>query len=288
LPGALFFRLRNAPFEGEGGEPRPDVAVHVPTGFDASWRPGIVVYFHGWNGCVSASMADDASPCTDGGATRPAGNLAHQVDDAAINAILVAVELRRDAPTGEPGALLAPGGFRSLLRELLTDDLAPLLGCTLDVDALDRVVVIAHSGGYQAAAAALEFGDVPRTTEVVLLDAFYGADDVFSRWILGQLLRFDRNVADPLRFVDLYTCCGGTLERSRAMAGLASAALGHAGLARSLYDDDSGAEPDAHSLAHPVVIQRVAAAHSDLPRGYVRAVVAAAGFAPIGDSTPSR
>jgi hypothetical protein len=286
LPGVLSFRLRSAPFEAPLEADRwPDVAVHIPTGFDATWKPGVVVYFHGWNGCVSASMGADPLPCTDGGAPRPAGDLARQIDDAGINAILVAVELRLDAPTGEPGALMGPGGFRALLRELLTDDLAPLLGCTLDVDGLDRVVVIAHSGGYQAAAAALEFGDVPRITEVALLDALYGADDVFSRWIRAQLPRFDRDVADPLRFVDLYTCCGGTLERSRAMAGLASAMLGRAGLAGALSDDDSGTEAHADSLAHPVVIRRVAAAHGDLPRVYVRAVVAAAGFAQLRDRT---
>jgi pimeloyl-ACP methyl ester carboxylesterase len=227
-------------------------------------------------------VADEPTPCSEGGAPRPAGNLARQVDDAGINALLVAVELRADMPTGEPGELMTPGGFRSMLREILTDDLAAPLGCALDVDALDRVVLLAHSGGYQAAAAALEYGDVTRVTEVALLDALYGAEDSFSRWFGGQLRRFDGEVAEPLRFVDLYTCCGGTAERSRGMARFAANALSHDGLSRSLYDDDGPGEPDADALAHPVVIKRVAAAHGDLPREYVRALLGAAGFARVG------
>jgi len=279
VPGSLFFKLRSAPFGAEG---RPDVAVHVPPGFDASWRPGVVAYFHGWNGCVSAAVADEPTVCSEGGAPRPAGNLARQLDDAGINALLVAVELRADMPTGEPGELMTPGGFRSMLREIFTDDLATPLGCVLDVDALDRVVLLAHSGGYQAAAAALEYGDVTRVTEVALLDALYGAEDSFSRWFGGQLRRFDGEVAEPLRFVDLYTCCGGTTERSRAMARFVANALSHDGLSRSLYDDDGPGEPDVDALAHPVVIKRVAAAHGDLPRVYVRPLLAAAGFARVG------
>jgi hypothetical protein len=279
LPGSLFFNLRGAPFEAQG---RPDVAVHVPPGFDASWRPGLVAYFHGWNGCVAAAVNDEPTPCSEGGAPRPGGSLARQVDDAGINALLVAVELRADTPTGEPGELTMPGEFRSMLHELLANDLETPLGCALDVDALDRVVLLAHSGGYQAAAAVLDYGDVPRVTEVVLLDALYGADESFSRWLGGQLRRFDGRIAEPLRFVDLYTCCGGTLERSRSMAGFAANALAHGGLSRSLYDDDGPGDPDRAALAHPVVIKRVDASHGDLPREYVRPLLAAAGFARIG------
>jgi hypothetical protein len=193
----------------------------------------------------------------------------------------VAVELRSDMPTGEPGKLAMPAGFRDLLRELFTEHLAGPLGRELAVDSLDRVVVVAHSGGYQAAASALALGDVPRITEVDLLDALYGADEVFSGWIQSQALRFDPRVNDPLRFVDLYTCCGGTSDGSRALASRVHDTLASAGVDGALSDDDGDAPIDASALAHGVVFKRVSEPHASLPRGYFRQLVEAAGFAHI-------
>jgi pimeloyl-ACP methyl ester carboxylesterase len=183
-------------------------------------------------------------------------------------------------PTGEPGNLAMPGGLRDLLRELFLEHLAAPLGCALEVDGLDRVVLIAHSGGYQAAASALAMGDVARITEVVLLDALYGADDVFSRWIRSQTPRFDPRVNDPLRFVDLYTCCGAAVERSRALAQSLRDSLTLAGLASSVSVDDAEGPVEARALAHAIVFKRVPGPHSDLPRAYFRQVVQEAGFAP--------
>lgn len=267
LPAALFFRdLRAAAFPGSDATDAADVAVHVPPGFDATRRPGVVLYFHGWNGCVAQALADDDAPCTPDGDARAGAGLAAQLDEAGVNAILVAVELRVDAPTGEPGQLAAPGDARQLLRELFTEHLAEPLGCTLELEAIDRVVLVAHSGGYQAVASALELGELPRVHEVVLLDALYGADHVFTSWITDAL-EGSRDGDSAPRFVDLYTCCGGTLERSRAMARAA-------GLDRA---DDDTPQP---TLTRPVVFARVAEAHGALPRAYFRAIIEAAGFAP--------
>jgi pimeloyl-ACP methyl ester carboxylesterase len=277
LPDALFYELRAGAFSGSA---YPDVAVHVPPGFDATRRPGVVIYFHGWEGCVAAALSRDDTTCSDAGAARPGSGLASQIDAASVNALLVAIELRRDMPTGEPGNLAMPGGLRDLLRELFLEHLAAPLGCALEVDGLDRVVLIAHSGGYQAAASALAMGDVARITEVVLLDALYGADDVFSRWIRSQTPRFDPRVNDPLRFVDLYTCCGAAVERSRALAQSLRDSLTLAGLASSVSVDDAEGPVEARALAHAIVFKRVPGPHSDLPRAYFRQVVQEAGFAP--------
>jgi hypothetical protein len=211
---------------------------------------------------VAAVLSEDAVPCEEGGEPRTPSGLARQVDDAGVNALLVAVELRVDASTGETGQLAAPAGARGLLREIL-GRIREALGCDLEVDALDRVLVMAHSGGYQAAATVVAMGDLPQISEVVLLDALYGADDVFRSW-----------VADGRRFVDLYTCCGGTLERSRALSG-------QAGRGEAVFDDDGDSDLDSGALSHLVVFKRVPAAHSDLPRAYARVVLENAGFAPI-------
>jgi hypothetical protein len=259
----------------------PDVAVHVPPGFDPARRPGVVLYFHGWSGCVEAALSGSDVACAKGGPLRPAADLAAQVDASRVNAILIAVELRADATTGEPGRMAMPGGARALLRELFIEKLAGPLGVTLEPDALDRIVVIAHSGGYQAVAGVLEAGDLPRVTEVDVLDALYGGQDTFARWVADDAARFDRLASSRLRFVDLYTCCGGTLETSRAMAARIRDILGPLDLAGGVHDDDDATDPTAEDLKAPVLFKRVPVAHAALPRTYVRALLEAAGFARI-------
>jgi len=283
LPDALFFELRSGAFPEDG---HPDVAVHVPPGFDATRRPGLILYLHGWLGCVAAALSSDDGACGDAGTA--GADLAAQVDAAGVNALLVAIETRFVLATGEPGQLAMPAGGRDLLRELFSERLAEPLGCTLAVDALDRVSIIAHSGGYQAAAGLLEFGDLPNVAEIDLLDALYGASDVFAQWIDTRSAHFDpraREGPGGARFVDLYTCCGGTADASRELARRTHDALSRAAMPDAVFDDDGDGELLPAVLAHPIVFRRVPRAHSALPGAYVRALVEATGFARL---TPAR
>ena len=233
----------------------PAVAVHVPAGFDAGEGAGVILYFHGWNGCVRVALGDEDAPCVEDGPDRTASCLAAQLDEARVNAMLVAIELRPDAASGDPGKLAEPGRVRALLRELFVEHLALPLGRILDVDALGPTVVVAHSGGYQAAAATLALGGV-RVDDVVLLDALYGADDVFGSAVRGGV-----------GLLDLYTCCGGTDGHSRALA----AALAPTREFGAMIDDGD-ADLDPTTLTHTVFFKRVPAAHALLPQLYARVV----------------
>jgi hypothetical protein len=221
---------------------------------------------------VQAALSDTAVPCSEGGEARPASHLASQLDDARVNALLVAVELRADLPTGETGQLATVGGLRALLREVLEVHVGPELepAATLPVDAFEPVVLVGHSGGYQAVATALALGELPHVTEVVLLDGLYGADPVFDAWVGDAVEHLDATQ----RFVDLYTCCGGTLERSRALAGRARALSGPS--SQEIFDDDGDFELDRSTLTRPVVFKRVPRAHGALPEAYLRPVLEAA------------
>jgi hypothetical protein len=280
LPEVLAYALRSGAF---AGSPYPDVAVHVPPGFDGTRRPGVLVYFHGWSGCAAAALSSEPRACREGEEAMPGGGLAARVDEAGANAIVVAVETRAGMPTGEPGRLAMPGGLRELLRELFAEHLADPLGCSLDVDGLDRVVLAAHSGGYQALVGAMTLGDVPRVTEVDLLDALYGGDDAFFAWLRSQGPRFDGRAYQRLRFVDLYSCCGGTAARSEALAERAGPWLREAGLGASLAQAETVTEEGVRALptllAHGVVFARVPRTHSEIPGAYLGELVRASGFA---------
>jgi hypothetical protein len=260
-PHTWLLDLRSRAFEDAEG---PAAAVHVPPEFDAGRGPGVILYFHGWSGCVEVSLGDDDAPCVDGGPDRPASSLSKQLDASGVNAMLVAIELRRDAASGDPGKLAEPGRVRALLREIFEEHLTLPLGRTLDVDSLGPTMVVAHSGGYQAAAATLAVGGV-RVDDVVLLDALYGADDVFGSAVRGGV-----------RLLDLYTCCGGTDGHSRALA--AALALTHR--ASAIAIDDGEGDLDPTTLTHTVFFKRVPAPHALLPQLYARVIFSVLGSGP--------
>jgi hypothetical protein len=277
-PPLLFYDLRAAPFPDAS---TPSVAVHVPPGFDPSNRPGLLVFFHGFDNCVTNVVGAVDTPCTDGGAARAAMHLVEQIDAARVNAILVAIELEVDVATGNPGQLATPGDFRALVHELLTEHLDAVLGCPLDVGSLDRVVVSSHSGGYEAAASVLAFGDVPSVREVDLLDSLYGETPIFDDWVGDAAPRFDPSRPDSRRWVDLYTSGGGTAASSRAMAASAEGWFGEAGMDGAVFFDDTTDDLDGAAYAHPVLFKLSGLAHDDVPRYYVEPLARAAGFASI-------
>jgi hypothetical protein len=275
VPRQLSLHLESGAFPGSAA---PDVELHVPAGFDASRRPGVLLYVPGWMGCAAAALASQDTPCREGGDPRPAASIAAQVDAARVNAVVIAVELRADMPTGEPGQLSTPGMLRRLLKDVFAEG-RDAVGCSIDVEQIDRVVVVAHSGGYQAAAAAISAGDVPQIREVVLLDALYGAQEAFARWVRDAAAGFASSTpeASRLRWVDLYTCCAGTAEPSKALAHTLAPSLAAAGGEVTL--DDGTGDLEAPTLDRSVVFKRVPRPHAELPRTYLRAVVEAAGFA---------
>src|SRR5207244_3549004 len=50
LDPLLLYELSAAPYPADG---HPDVAVHVPPGFDPARAPGLAIFFHGFNNCVA-------------------------------------------------------------------------------------------------------------------------------------------------------------------------------------------------------------------------------------------
>jgi hypothetical protein len=245
----------------------PDVAVHVPDGYDACAPAGVVVFFHGFRNCVANVIGASPTECTPGAGARSAFALSDQLDAAGVNAILVAVELRYDEATSDPGALAESGRLRALLDELYDEHLSPLLGRPTGIEDVDRVVLASHSGGYVALARCLTDGGVT-VDEVELFDSLYGELTTYRGWLDTNLLAFDASASDPRRFALVFTDGGGTASQSRGLGDDVEAWLATRGNPASLLFDDTTATLEAPAFRTPMLIKRSALSHDGVVSYY--------------------
>ena len=278
LPSPLSFTLAHGAFPGSG---HPDVAVHVPAGYDACAPQGAIVYFHGFHNCVLNAIGSTATECTSGAGARTAHHLVEQLDAAHVNALLIAVEVAYDEASGATGALASEGGLGDLLSELFDDHLGAMLGRPTSLADLDRVVLASHSGGYTAVARALDRGHVPGVREVMLFDSLYGEIPVYDGYTVDQLARFDPSSAGALRFAVVYTDGGGTDANSRALGGRIETGLATLGHPEWLLFDDTTATLDAAAFEHPLLVKHSMLSHDGVVLYYFQRFVSAAGFAPL-------
>jgi hypothetical protein len=277
LSSPLSFTLTHGAFAGSG---HPDVAVHVPAGYDACAPQGAIVYFHGFRNCVLNTIGSIDGECTPGGGTRTAHHLIDQLDAAHVNAILIAVEVAYDQSSGATGALANSGGLRDLLKELFDDHLGAMLGRTTSLADLDRVVLASHSGGYTAVARGLDHGQLPHVDEVMLFDSLYGEFAAYDGYTVDQLARFDP-VGEHRRFAVVYTDGGGTDANSRALAGRIETGLAAIGHPEWMLFDDTTPTLDAAAFAHPIALKHSMLSHDGVVTYYFQRFVTAAGFAPL-------
>lgn len=136
------------------------VYVHVPANLG---RLRTVIYFHGHGQSINDVVS----------------TIVPSLDMARSPAILVVPQL---GSSSEPGNLADAGAIDALLRA---------------IDApLDQVDILAHSGGYVAAANAIDRGGV-QISSVGLLDALYGQLSSFSAFVTKSSTRHLANVYGP-------------------------------------------------------------------------------------------
>lgn len=277
LPSPLTFTLAHGAFPGSG---HPDVAVHVPAGYDACAPQGAIVYFHGFHNCVLNTIGITPTECTPGAGTRTAHHLVEQLDAAHVNAMLIAVEVAYDQASGATGALGNDGGLGDLLNELFDDHLSSMLGRPTTLADLDRVVLASHSGGYTAVARGLDRGGLPHVDEVMLFDSLYGEIAVYDDYTVNDLASFDPAGAHH-RFAVVYTDGGGTDANSRALGDRIASGLATLGHPEWLLDDDTTATLDAAAFEHPLLVKHSMLSHDGVVTYYFQRLVTAAGFAPL-------
>jgi hypothetical protein len=148
------------------------VLLHIPKGFDIRRPALMLVFLHGHGATLERDvLARQKVPA--------------QISASNANVVLVAPQLAFDAADSSAGKFWQPGGFGRFIGEA-GQKLAALHGDnkSLRTFASMPIVVVAYSGGYVAAASAIERGGLKkRIRGVVLLDSLYGDLDKFAHWI---------------------------------------------------------------------------------------------------------
>jgi hypothetical protein len=151
------------------------VLLHIPAGFNPGRPALIVVYFHGQGATLERDVLGRQQ-------------VARQVTESGLNAVLVAPQFAVDAADSSSGNFWRHGVFARFLDEAARR-LARLAGDPALAGPFRAapVVLVAYSGGYQPAAFALDRGGEPRRMRgVILLDALYGHEDKFAGWIAAH------------------------------------------------------------------------------------------------------
>jgi hypothetical protein len=186
--------LDHAPFPAAGGAySDSSVIAFVPSyhriGRDD--RVSVVVHFHGHHTTAERAIV--------------AHQLREQLYESKQNAILLVPQLAVLAADSSCGKLETQGGFARMIDDAITQ-LFP------SGTAVGRVCVSAHSGGWHAAARALERGGIP-VRETYLFDSLYAETEVFRDWVIAGA---GKPMGSRHKLVSYYT--GGTTEaRTRAL-----------------------------------------------------------------------
>jgi hypothetical protein len=146
--------------------------VYFPAGFDLAKPAVIVVFFHG----NAATLERDVVARQ---------GVPRQLAASGLNAVLLTPQFAVDALDSSSGNFWTPGGFGHYLDEA-AGKLAEVYGdpATRATFADLPVVIVAYSGGYNAAAYAAGVGAVDdRLAGVVLIDALYAEEDRLADWI---------------------------------------------------------------------------------------------------------
>ena len=162
------------------------VLLAMPTDFNGHRHPTLIVYLHGNQATLERDVWERQQV--------PA-----QVIAANINAFLVAPQFAVDALDSSPGNFAEKNYFNKFVKETAAQASEWKNDKHLEYQLKHApIIIVAYSGGYYAAAHILEKGGVSsRLKGVILLDALYGSEAVFAKW-----LRFNHRKSF---FLSLYT-----------------------------------------------------------------------------------
>lgn len=193
----------------------PSVVAHAGPSFSPNRPIEVVLFFHGWNGCVDVLVRPGRVACRAGGTPEDGWDVAARVDAAGRNTLLIAPQLAFRTRDGTAGRLAREGFAKAMIDDVLVA-LGPSVGGKRVGD-VARVSIVAHSAGFESALVVGRRSGLGDTLDrIALMDALYDVESAFLRW----------TTARPHRsLVSLHTG-GRTEEHGRNLGRIALASLG--------------------------------------------------------------
>jgi hypothetical protein len=151
------------------------VLLAIPPYFNPRRPAYLIVFLHGNNAVLGRDVAARQ-------------RVPQQLTESRLNAVLVAPQFAVDALDSSAGRFWEQDVFARFLDEAASH-LARLYGNrrTRAIFRAMPVVIVAYSGGYMPASAALSVGGASeRVAGVILLDALFGETDKFAAWIANR------------------------------------------------------------------------------------------------------
>ena len=189
----------------EPSHPLPDGApaalAYFPASFDRAQAYDLVVFLHGWSGCVNVLMRDAQQPCVegdDGDDTHEGWNLGERL--SAPQRVVLVPQLMFQRRDGSPGRFSDADYARWWLEHALAE---------LHLPSPRSVVLMPHSAGFETALAWAQSGI--RIDAIFLMDALYARAPEFFAWAQEGEARV---------LVSFYTA-GSTARQSRRLSRLA-------------------------------------------------------------------
>lgn len=150
----------------------PRSFLYIPSHFDPSKPVTIVLFLHGNLAKLERDVVNRQ-------------HVPQQLEASGLNAVLVAPQLAVDALDSSAGNFWTPGFLEDYLNEAATrlEDLSNG-GVSAKQLRESPVVIVAYSGGYLSTAYTLaDTRNHGRIKGVILLDALFGEEPKFARWI---------------------------------------------------------------------------------------------------------
>lgn len=238
--GVLYrMRLTHAPFPSP---PLPwtdrTVLVFVPRGFVASKRVDLAFFLHGNRNTVDSAWRKHQPHA--------------QLVASRKNALMIAPQLAVKASDSRAGKLEKPGGCHRLCAEVLTE--LEALKVVPAGATSGRLVLGAHSGGFQPAAKCADLGGLD-VHEMYFFDAMYGFSRRIGQWLAGGKER---------RFVSWYAGRLPTRWTHRLMTRLDRGRLSY------LHRKTDRETSDADLRDHRIVFVKTQTPHGQVTRNLRR------------------
>ena len=270
-------RARKLHVDAGNNEVRNNAWVYIPKAFDPSKPLHLAIVFHGFKNCIDSYVSPGGKICTPGQEQRTGYDIPAQVEKSGTGAIFVVPQLAYDQKSSDPGKLGKIGGLRRFVKELVEVALAPEIGARRYED-VERVMLLASSGGYQGLLPALANGRVERVRDVYLLDAFYVDTSALTAFLREHPEDFRPDAKDPRHFGLVFCRKSGTARQSRDLGTrLGTFMEGHGGGAYYAYDGWSPI-PGLDDLRVPAFVYMSSLEHDRVVSEYLWKFLAVSGI----------